>query len=62
MEYSSKKQKVNFVGTPDPNLSCHVFVKKVISGSLDRETDPIRALIGGVCRVWQWTPSHAVPQ
>jgi hypothetical protein len=51
MEYSSKKQKVNFVGTPDPNLSCHVFVKKVISGSLDRETDPIHALIGGACRV-----------
>jgi hypothetical protein len=51
MEYSSKKQKVNFVGTPDPNLSCHVFVRKVISGSPDWEIDPIRALIGGACRI-----------
>jgi hypothetical protein len=30
--------------------------------SLDWETDPIRALIGGACRVWQWTPSHTVQQ
>jgi hypothetical protein len=37
----------------------HVCVRNVISGS---ETDPIRALIGDVCRVWQWTPSHAAPQ
>jgi hypothetical protein len=34
-------------------------VRNVISGS---ETDPIRALIGGACRVWQWAPSRAAPQ
>jgi hypothetical protein len=38
------------------------IVRNVISGSPDRETDPIRALIGGACRVWQWTPSHAASQ
>jgi hypothetical protein len=27
-------------------------VRNVISGSPDRETDPIRVLIGGACRVW----------
>jgi hypothetical protein len=37
-------------------------VRNVISGSPDQETDPIRALIGGACRVWQWAPSHAAPQ
>jgi hypothetical protein len=37
-------------------------VKKVISGSSDRETDPIRALIGGACHVWQWTPSRTASQ
>jgi hypothetical protein len=26
--------------------------RKVISESPDRETDPIRVLIGGACRVW----------
>jgi hypothetical protein len=31
-------------------------VRNMISGSPNRETDPIRALIGGACRVWQWTP------
>jgi hypothetical protein len=28
-------------------------VRKVISESPDRETNPICALIGGACRVWQ---------
>jgi hypothetical protein len=37
-------------------------VRNVISESPDQETDPIRALIGGACRVWQWAPSHAAPQ
>jgi hypothetical protein len=37
-------------------------VRNVISGSLDRETDLIRALIGGACRVWQWAPSRTAPQ
>jgi hypothetical protein len=37
-------------------------VRKVISGSLDRKTDPIHVLIGGICRVWQWVPSCAAPQ
>jgi hypothetical protein len=27
-------------------------VRNVISGSSDRENDPIRVLIGDVCRVW----------
>jgi hypothetical protein len=31
-------------------------IRKVISGSPDWETDSIRALIEGACRVWQWTP------
>jgi hypothetical protein len=39
-----------------------VCVRNVISGSPDQETDPIRALIGGACRVWQWAPSRAAPQ
>jgi hypothetical protein len=39
-----------------------VCVRNVISGSPDRETDPIRALIGGACRVWQWAPSRVAPQ
>jgi hypothetical protein len=29
------------------------IVRNMISGSPDRETNPIRALIGGGCRVWQ---------
>jgi hypothetical protein len=33
-----------------------LLVRNVISGSSNRETDPIRALIGGACRVWQWPP------
>jgi hypothetical protein len=28
-------------------------VRNVISGSSDRETNLIHALIGGACRVWQ---------
>jgi hypothetical protein len=32
-------------------------VRNVISGSPDRKTDLIRALIGGACCVWQWAPS-----
>jgi hypothetical protein len=31
----------------------------VISGL---KTNPIRALIGGACLVWQWAPSHAAQQ
>jgi hypothetical protein len=27
-------------------------VRNVISGSPNRETDPIRAVIGGACHVW----------
>jgi hypothetical protein len=34
-------------------------VRNVIS---DWETNPIRALIGGACLVWQWAPSHAAQQ
>jgi hypothetical protein len=37
-------------------------VRNVIFGSPDRETDSIRALIRGACRVWQWAPSRAAPQ
>jgi hypothetical protein len=52
-----------FIGTIPPNtLGRLISVRNVISGSPDRETDPIRALIGGACRVWQWVPSRAAPQ
>jgi hypothetical protein len=34
-------------------------VRNVISGL---ETNPIRALIGGACLVWQWTPSRTAQQ
>jgi hypothetical protein len=44
------------------SMSIVVTVRKVISGSPDWETDPIRALIEGACRVWQWAPSRAAPQ
>jgi hypothetical protein len=37
-------------------------VRKVISESPDWKTDPIRALIRGAYRVWQWAPSRAAPQ
>jgi hypothetical protein len=37
-------------------------VRNVIFGSPDRETDLIRALIRGACRVWQWAPSRTAPQ
>jgi hypothetical protein len=34
------------------SMSIAVTVRKVISGSPDWETDPIRTLIEGACRVW----------
>jgi hypothetical protein len=45
-----------------PVSYAEVSIRNVISGSLDRETDPIRALIGGACRVWQWVPSRPATQ
>jgi hypothetical protein len=36
-----------------------LHVRNVISGL---ETNPIRALIGGACLVWQWAPSHTAQQ
>jgi hypothetical protein len=40
----------------------HVNVRKVISPerSPDRFSDPRRALIGGVCRLWQCPPRSAI--
>jgi hypothetical protein len=54
-EHFNSDMTIFFYSSPTP-------VRNVISGSPDRETDPIRVLIGGACRVWQWTPSHTAPQ
>jgi hypothetical protein len=55
-------QKLVLASSGSDNTRELVSVRNVISGSPDRETDPIRALIGDVCRVWQWAPSRAAPQ
>jgi hypothetical protein len=59
---SSNEGGDNGGGPPDGSSDGDEYpVRKVISGSPDRETDPIRALIEGACRVWQWAPSCAAP-